>query len=60
MSSFIQYIKDTRGEFKHVSWPTTNQTTNLTILVIGISLVVAFLLFVFDSLFIYLLSTFVI
>ncbi|MCW9054835.1 MAG: preprotein translocase subunit SecE [Candidatus Pacebacteria bacterium] len=51
MKRFIQYIRDTRGELKHVSWPTTKQTTIFTILVVVISLVVAVLLGFFDFVF---------
>lgn len=47
---FIQYIKDTRAELKHVSWPTQKQTMIFTILVILISLFVAFYLGAFDFL----------
>ncbi len=42
---------DTRGEMKHVSWPTTKQTVIFTILVILISLVIALYLGAFDYLF---------
>lgn len=48
MGRFIQYLKDTRGELKHVSWPTQKQTTIFTILVIVLSLIVAFYLGVLD------------
>jgi len=39
--SFGQYIKDTRGELKHVAWPTQAQTIAYTILVIAVSIIVA-------------------
>jgi preprotein translocase subunit SecE len=55
----INYIKDTRGELKHVSWPTRKQTIVFTALVIIISLFTAALLGFFDFLFSYLLETFV-
>ena len=58
MRQLIQYIKDTRGELKHVSWPTTRQTTVFTILVITISLIVAALLGVFDFIFTGILNRF--
>lgn len=58
MKRLFQYFKDTRGEFKHVSWPTTKQATIFTILVIAISLVVAALLGFFDFIFTNLLDTF--
>jgi len=51
ITRFIQYLKDTRGEMKHVSWPTQKQTVIFTILVIIISVVVALFLGAFDYLF---------
>ncbi|PIR44406.1 MAG: preprotein translocase subunit SecE [Candidatus Vogelbacteria bacterium CG10_big_fil_rev_8_21_14_0_10_51_16] len=59
MSSFANYIKETRAEFKYVNWPTRRQSTNFTLLVILISAIVAFLLFAFDALFITILETFI-
>ena len=47
----IQYLKDTRAELKHVSWPTQKQTMIFTILVIIISALVAAYLGVFDFIF---------
>jgi preprotein translocase subunit SecE len=41
MSRFINYIKDTKAELKHVSWPTGRQAVTATVLVVLISLVVA-------------------
>ena len=58
MKRLIQYIRDTRGEFKHVSWPTTKQTVIFTVLVIAISLFVAALLGLFDFIFTGLLKKF--
>jgi len=51
MNRFIQYLKDTRGELKHVSWPTQRQTIIYTTLVIIISLLMAGYLGLFDYLF---------
>ena len=51
MKSFINYLKDVRGEMQHVAWPTRRQTIAYTLLVIGISLLAAALLGVFDFLF---------
>lgn len=47
----VQYIKDTRGELKHVSWPTQKQTIIFTALVIAISLLIAGYLGIFDFIF---------
>jgi len=48
---FIQYLKDTKGELKHVSWPTKKQVVYSTILVISLSLFTAFFLGAFDTIF---------
>ena len=47
----VQYLKDTRGELKHVSWPTRQQTMIFTAIVIAISLLVAMYLGAFDFVF---------
>ena len=49
--SFIQYIKDTQGELRHVAWPTRLQTIVYTILVAVISIAVSLYLGLFDYLF---------
>lgn len=51
MKAFINYIKDVRGEMQHVAWPTRSQTIAYSLLVIGISLFVAFFLGAFDFIF---------
>ena len=51
INRFIQYIRDTNAEMKHVSWPTQKQTMIFTILVMIISIVVAFYLGAFDYVF---------
>ncbi|MFC1732261.1 preprotein translocase subunit SecE [candidate division KSB1 bacterium] len=58
MKRLIQYIRDTRGELKHVSWPTTKQAIVFTILVIAISLFISALLGLFDFIFTGLLNRF--
>ena len=45
------YLRDVRGEMKHVSWPTRRQTITFTILVIGISAAVAAYLGILDFVF---------
>ena len=47
----IEYIRDTRGEMKHVNWPTKSQAVNYTLLVIGISIVTMIVLAVADYIF---------
>lgn len=49
--SLNQYIKDTRGEMKHVSWPTRRQVVVYTTAVITVSLLTAIYLGAFDWVF---------
>ena len=49
MKKFIEYLKDTKAEVKHVSWPTKDQTVSYTILVILLSVAVALFLGAFDA-----------
>lgn len=58
--SFSTYLKETKGELKHVSWPTRTQAVLFTTLVIVLSIVMAAYLGAFDYLFTWLLKTFVI
>ncbi len=51
MEQFINYIKDTIAELKHVSWPTNRQSIVYTVLVIVISIIVAIYIGTFDFLF---------
>ena len=46
-----EYIKETREEMKHVSWPIKNQIMAYTVVVILISLGTALYLGAFDYLF---------
>ena len=58
--SLITYLKDTKGELAHVSWPTQSQTIVFTVIVIVVSLFVSFYLGFFDYLFKLILAKFVI
>ncbi|MEK7558399.1 MAG: preprotein translocase subunit SecE [Patescibacteria group bacterium] len=49
--SFIDYLRETKGELKHVSWPTNRQTIVFTIIVVIISIVIAYFLGLFDYIF---------
>lgn len=49
--SFLQYLKDTRGELRHVAWPTRLQTIVYTVIVMLLSLFVALYLGFFDYIF---------
>ena len=50
---FIDYLRDVRGELRHVSWPSRKQAINYTIIVlvisIGTGLFLGFLDFVFSA-----------
>ncbi len=53
------FFNESRQELRHVNWPTRQEATRLTMLVVGFALVLALYLGLFDSLFSYLLRTFV-
>ena len=57
--SLINYLKETRSELKHVSWPTRRQAVVFSVLVVGISLLTAAFLGLFDFIFTTLLKTFI-
>ncbi|MEK7641942.1 MAG: preprotein translocase subunit SecE [Patescibacteria group bacterium] len=48
---FTEYVKETRAEMTHVNWPSREQTTRFTVMVIVVSVVVAALLGVSDFVF---------
>ena len=45
------YLKESVDELKKVTWPTASETRNYTLLVIGVSLAVAFFLGALDIIF---------
>jgi len=49
--SLFNYIRESKGELKHITWPSKKQATAYTIIVILVSLFVAAYLGVFDYLF---------
>ncbi|MES2437335.1 MAG: preprotein translocase subunit SecE [Patescibacteria group bacterium] len=49
--SLFSYIRETRGELKHVTWPTRRQATVFTLVVILLSLGLAIILGFFDYIF---------
>jgi preprotein translocase SecE subunit len=51
VQSFGTFISDVRAELAKAQWPTREQATKLTVLVIIITLVAGFILGLFDSLF---------
>lgn len=57
--SLLQYLRDSKGELAHVSWPTRSKATLYTVLVVVLSILTAVYLGLFDSLFVFLIKTFV-
>jgi preprotein translocase subunit SecE len=51
MSKLVDYIKETKAEMAHVSWPTRKQAIVFTVLVIVFSFGVAIYLGAFDYIF---------
>ena len=51
MSKIPEYIKEAREELNHVIWPSRSQTINYTIIVIVLSIVLAYYLGIFDYVF---------
>ncbi len=51
-----EYIKETRAELRHVTWPTRQQALSYTVVVIAISIFTALFLGFFDFAFSKLLS----
>ncbi len=47
----VEYFKDTRGELRKVSWPTRKQATNLTLIVLAVTVIMAIFLGSLDYLF---------
>mgnify|MGYP003392476238 CR=1 FL=1 len=51
MSKITEYFNEIKVELKHVVWPTRQQTAFYTVVVIVLSIVIAYFLGVFDILF---------
>lgn len=49
--SLMSYLRDTRGELRHVTWPTRRDTINYTIIVLAISIGTGIFLGLLDYLF---------
>lgn len=47
----LNFLREVKGEMKHVNWPTRKQTMTYTILVVVVSLFVAAYVGVFDHIF---------
>jgi len=48
---FIDYLRDTKAELRHVSWPTREQAIQYTVIVIAISVGTGLFLGLLDYLF---------
>jgi len=51
MSKITEYFKETKAELKHVNWPGKRQTLYYTLIVVALSVIVAYFLGVFDFIF---------
>lgn len=49
--NILNFLREVKGEMKHMNWPTKKQTTTYTILVIVVSIFVSAYVGVFDHLF---------
>ncbi|MDO8603855.1 MAG: preprotein translocase subunit SecE [bacterium] len=58
--SFINYIKESKGELSHVTWPTRRQAITFTVLVIVLSVLTSIYLGAFDTFFTTLIKKFII
>ena len=47
----VEYLKDVRGELRHVKWPTKKTTITFSMIVVAMSIVTAAYLGAFDFLF---------
>ncbi len=59
MSKFSEYLKETKGELKHMTWPSKKQAILFTAIVIVFSAIVAIFLGAFDLLFAEILKLFI-
>jgi preprotein translocase subunit SecE len=51
MAKISEYFKETKAELKHVNWPGRKLTINYTLIVIALSVLLAYFLGVFDFIF---------
>jgi preprotein translocase subunit SecE len=51
MSKTTEYFKETKAELKHVNWPGRRQTIYYTLIVVALSIIVAYFLGIFDFIF---------
>jgi preprotein translocase subunit SecE len=55
---FINFLRDTKAELKKVTWPSRNEVTSTTIVVIIATVFFGFYLFFMDVIFSWLISNF--
>jgi len=60
LNKIWQFLREARSEFKKVTWPTKKDTTRYTLIVVVLSLAVAFFLGLWDFVFTWLLNRFII
>ncbi len=58
MGIITKFLREVRTELKKVAWPTRAQTTQYTLVVIGVSVAVMAFLGALDYVFSYILNTF--
>jgi preprotein translocase subunit SecE len=51
MSKITEYLQETKTELKHVIWPSRSQTLYYTLIVIILSVVIAYYLGIWDFIF---------
>jgi preprotein translocase subunit SecE len=56
-NALVRYFRETRGELRKVTWPTREESTRLTVIVLGAIVVSAIFFWAFDSLFATLIET---
>lgn len=50
-ATFWQFLKETRNELYKVVWPTKDETTRVTVMVAGLVILVSFIIWIVDSIF---------
>jgi preprotein translocase subunit SecE len=58
-NALVRTFRETRSELRKVVWPTREETTRLTIVVIAISVAIGLILFVSDTIFLFLYTALV-
>ncbi|OGE26021.1 preprotein translocase subunit SecE [Candidatus Daviesbacteria bacterium RIFCSPLOWO2_02_FULL_40_8] len=49
MNKALDFLKEVRVELQSVVWPTTEQTVKLTVVVLLVTIIVSFFVFLIDS-----------